>query len=415
MALNDLTSREAILAAIAECDRLGQDVFLATHGFRPARSYVLLYEGRTYDSKAIVGVAHGYQHPSMGPLPPHSFSGGDATVRRVLERLGFTVQKRDAVASADARAVANERERRERMWQALTQLGDTTNLLPSAIQGAGIRPMQTGQGIYRDHANTKLVAPPHGVTLTLLDIGQTYLDEFDDAGGIYHYPATERGGDRDEAEIQATKNALRLRLPVFVVLPGQERDRRSVKQAWVVDSDDETRQFLVSFQEADHQRSGVPAADAEIDEGDEAPLELKGGRTIKMATVKARPGQARFRFKTLKRYGAQCAVCSVTAEALLEAVHIVPFAHENSVDDPRNALVLCRNHHRAFDANMIGFEPNTLNVLIAKSAGGSGALQIQQRNLSCLAKRPDLAALPWRWERLSVAERDDLLGTDEGF
>jgi hypothetical protein len=64
---------------------------------------------------------------------------------------------------------------------------------------------------------------------------------------------------------------------------------------------------------------------------------------------------------------------------------------------------------------MIGFEPNTLNVLIAKSAGGSGALQIQQRNLSCLAKRPDLAALPWRWERLSVAERDDLLGTDEGF
>lgn len=34
MALSDMNSWSAILAAIAECDRLGRDVFLQQRGFR---------------------------------------------------------------------------------------------------------------------------------------------------------------------------------------------------------------------------------------------------------------------------------------------------------------------------------------------------------------------------------------------
>jgi hypothetical protein len=57
-----------------------------------SREYFLLLDGRQYDSKAIAGVAHKFAVPAEGPLGPSDFSGGEATVVRVLERLGFTVE-----------------------------------------------------------------------------------------------------------------------------------------------------------------------------------------------------------------------------------------------------------------------------------------------------------------------------------
>ena len=48
MGLWDITSRDAVLEALREHDRLGRDAFLHKHGFRPAHSYVLSHEGRDY-------------------------------------------------------------------------------------------------------------------------------------------------------------------------------------------------------------------------------------------------------------------------------------------------------------------------------------------------------------------------------
>jgi predicted RNA-binding protein with PUA-like domain len=90
--LGDLTSRQAVLDAAAEFDRLGRKAFLAQYGFGPAREYFLLLDGRRYDSKAITGAAHGYQFPELGPMRAEDFSGGEATVRRRLAELGFTVE-----------------------------------------------------------------------------------------------------------------------------------------------------------------------------------------------------------------------------------------------------------------------------------------------------------------------------------
>jgi 5-methylcytosine-specific restriction protein A len=91
MSLADLDDRGAVLRAVEEFDRLGRDAFLEKYGFRPARGYFLVVGGRRYDSKAIAGAAHEYQFPDQGPLRPVDFSGGDATVKRKLESLGFTV------------------------------------------------------------------------------------------------------------------------------------------------------------------------------------------------------------------------------------------------------------------------------------------------------------------------------------
>jgi hypothetical protein len=83
-------TRADVIGAIGEHDRLGQDQFLAEHGFGRATAYLLIYDGRSYDSKAIAGVA--YQLATGVPLGAHDFSGGIYGAARVLGRLGFEVR-----------------------------------------------------------------------------------------------------------------------------------------------------------------------------------------------------------------------------------------------------------------------------------------------------------------------------------
>ena len=88
MSLRDIT-RQSVLEAIEEFDQVGRNYFLKKYHFGHAKSYWLVYDGRKYDSKAIIGVAHKYARPELGQL--RNFSGGTATVQPKLESLGFTV------------------------------------------------------------------------------------------------------------------------------------------------------------------------------------------------------------------------------------------------------------------------------------------------------------------------------------
>jgi 5-methylcytosine-specific restriction protein A len=56
---------------------------------------VLLHEGRPYDSKAIVGVAHGHLS-GRSVLTTNEFAGGELTVQKILTNLGFKVIGPDA-------------------------------------------------------------------------------------------------------------------------------------------------------------------------------------------------------------------------------------------------------------------------------------------------------------------------------
>ncbi len=89
MALADITGSE-ITKALAECDRLGRESFLHIHGFKRARRYLLSHNGRLYDSKAIVGAAHGYLL-NQSPLEPEALSGGADHAVALLRKLGFAV------------------------------------------------------------------------------------------------------------------------------------------------------------------------------------------------------------------------------------------------------------------------------------------------------------------------------------
>jgi prevent-host-death family protein len=103
MDIND-NNRSSILDAIQEFDRREQ--FLTDYGFSKARDYWLIYQGRRYDSKAIVGVGCKYVPGSTGPLTAYDFSGGRETVQPLLEKLGFEVEVRGAAgANFDMRSV----------------------------------------------------------------------------------------------------------------------------------------------------------------------------------------------------------------------------------------------------------------------------------------------------------------------
>lgn len=87
---SQVTDPTAVHKAIARCDALGREQFREYYGYGKAVSYFLRHEGKTYDSKAIIGVAYGYEH-STKPLRSDEFSGGAARVVPVLTRLGFAV------------------------------------------------------------------------------------------------------------------------------------------------------------------------------------------------------------------------------------------------------------------------------------------------------------------------------------
>jgi MoxR-like ATPase len=86
-------SRESVLKAIAEFERDGRDVVLRRHQFRRALDYVVVHNGREFDSKALYGIAYGIEYPYEEPIRNRGLQGGLGVVRR-LEGLGFEVQSK---------------------------------------------------------------------------------------------------------------------------------------------------------------------------------------------------------------------------------------------------------------------------------------------------------------------------------
>ena len=86
----DRVSRDEVLRAIEEFDRLGPEAFFAEHGFSYSRTYELVWNERRYPHKAILGTA--YELATGQRLRSGDFEGGKAGAVRVLEKLGFTVQ-----------------------------------------------------------------------------------------------------------------------------------------------------------------------------------------------------------------------------------------------------------------------------------------------------------------------------------
>lgn len=92
-----LVTRSDVRTAIKEFDELGHEAFLEKYYFGPALQYFIKFNGKRYDSKAIMGVAHGYATGDF--LDTRSFNGGMWQVVRYLRRMGFVVTGSDEVTT----------------------------------------------------------------------------------------------------------------------------------------------------------------------------------------------------------------------------------------------------------------------------------------------------------------------------
>jgi hypothetical protein len=85
-------TRDDVLRAIQEYDRLGPEQFFSQHGYGESRSYELIWNERRYPHKAILGTA--YELATGQRLAPGDFEGGKSGAVTVLRNLGFTVEEK---------------------------------------------------------------------------------------------------------------------------------------------------------------------------------------------------------------------------------------------------------------------------------------------------------------------------------
>jgi putative restriction endonuclease len=74
------------------------------------------------------------------------------------------------------------------------------------------------------------------------------------------------------------------------------------------------------------------------------------------ATVKTRLHQRRFREMVVAAYQRRCAVCRLGHSELLDAAHILPDRDERGRPEVPNGLSLCKIHHGAYDADILGVD-----------------------------------------------------------
>ncbi len=68
--------------------------------------------------------------------------------------------------------------------------------------------------------------------------------------------------------------------------------------------------------------------------------------------------QGEFRERVLRAYQHHCAICRLRRNELLEAAHILADANPLGAPSVPNGLALCKLHHAAFDAHLIGIKPD---------------------------------------------------------
>ncbi len=95
-------THDHVVQAMGEYDDLGADAFLAQYGFARTRDYHLRHDGRTYDSKAILGVAHRYATGTVAPST--DFSDGKTGAAKVLRDLDFEVTATEDLLSLETPA-----------------------------------------------------------------------------------------------------------------------------------------------------------------------------------------------------------------------------------------------------------------------------------------------------------------------
>ncbi|WP_071942323.1 HNH endonuclease [Halomonas aestuarii] len=124
--------------------------------------------------------------------------------------------------------------------------------------------------------------------------------------------------------------------------------------------------------------------------------------------VKTRVHQAEFRARVMQAYSNRCAMTGLPVLQLLEAAHIIPDNHRASTAEVSNGISLSRLHHRAYDAGLVGIDPDFkvhLNEELLATKDGPLLESMKQLNGQQISlprnskQRPNREALELRYQQ----------------
>ncbi|MBU3701621.1 MAG: hypothetical protein FGM58_06215 [Acidimicrobiia bacterium] len=178
-----------------------------------------------------------------------------------------------------------------------------------------------------------------------------YGDEIDERGLLeYHYfidskrPREESFGHRDNAGLRRLMEQGR---PLIYLQSVGDGFYAPIWPMVIVDDDPMNHRFKMACEDINALAPGL------------APSQLDEARRAYVTRVAmVRLHQAGFRNKVLAAYRNRCTICRLKHPELLDAAHIVPDKHELGDPVVPNGLSMCKIHHAAFDANIIGIRPD---------------------------------------------------------
>jgi putative restriction endonuclease len=224
-------------------------------------------------------------------------------------------------------------------------------------------------------------------------------DDTEGPDGLHRYKLRrDAGGDAENAGLRA---AMRQGLPLawfYGVAPGVFQ---AIFPVYLVAEEVERDQFVLAL--TDDQREIAPGS---VVEG--------ALRRYIVAQTRRRLHQPVFASQVMLAYTTRCAVCDLNHRELLDAAHIIPDNAPGGDPVVANGLALCKIHHAAYDANVLGIRPDHVvqihHRLLAEIDGPMLRHGLQAHHDQPLmriparrADRPDPDRLTHRYEQFRAA------------
>ena len=221
---------------------------------------------------------------------------------------------------------------------------------------------------------------------------------------IYSY----RGTDPNHRDNVGLRKVFELKRPL-VYLHGIEPGKYlATWPVYIIGDNQSNLTFKVAVDDAlpafEYTQSSISRQVAEVSDARHAYL---------TATVKVRLYQRAFREKVLDAYKSQCSFCRLKHRELLDAAHIIPDNMPEGKSTIENGLSLCKLHHSAYDAFIIGVTPDYIlhvreDILEEEDGpvlqhGLKGLHKTKLVLPSLKSHYPSRDALEWRYSRFTRA------------
>lgn len=175
-------------------------------------------------------------------------------------------------------------------------------------------------------------------------VDSPYDDQHDPDAGLITYKY--RGTDPGHPDNVALRRAAEARLPLIYLVAVDPGFYDVIVPVYVIEDSRERLQFTMV---ADQLAALRP---------NEGVVQTTLRREYATRAVLQRLHQQQFRRAVLRAYREQCAICHLRHVELLDAAHILPDRHPRGEPVVTNGLGLCKIHHSAYDANIIGIDPD---------------------------------------------------------